>query len=66
MVSVFSLKVKLSTRKEKSSCFKLISQDKSVISRSIRWKNINFPHEWVIKGAVEPKLPAPPRIFKTK
>ncbi|RID44655.1 hypothetical protein BRARA_I01436, partial [Brassica rapa] len=60
MTSAFSSKVKLSRKKRETLLLQTdLSRSNSVIPRSIQWKVINLPDEWVLEGAVQPKLPAP-------
>ncbi|CAN7066399.1 unnamed protein product, partial [Brassica rapa subsp. trilocularis] len=60
MTSAFSSKVKLSSKKGETLLLQTdLSRSNSVIPRSIQWKDINLPDEWVLEGAVQPKLPAP-------
>ncbi|RID58713.1 hypothetical protein BRARA_F01990 [Brassica rapa] len=60
MTSAFSSKVKLSSKKGETMLLQTdLSRSNSIIPRSIQWKDINLPDEWVLEGAVQPKLPAP-------
>ncbi|CAN7139612.1 unnamed protein product, partial [Brassica rapa subsp. narinosa] len=60
MTSAFSSKVKLSSKKGETLLLQTdLSRSNSVIPRSIQWKDINLPDEWVLEGAVQPKIPAP-------
>ncbi|CAF1929358.1 unnamed protein product [Brassica napus] len=60
MTSAFSSKVKLSSKKGETLLLQTdLSRSNSVIPRSIQWRDINLPDEWVLEGAVQQKLPAP-------
>ncbi|CAF2085941.1 unnamed protein product [Brassica napus] len=60
MTSAFSSKVKLSSKKGETLLLQTdLSRSNSIITRSIQWKDINLRDEWVLEGAVQPKLPAP-------
>ncbi|ESQ39490.1 hypothetical protein EUTSA_v10001275mg [Eutrema salsugineum] len=59
-MSAFSSKVKISSKKGETLLLQTdLSRSNSVIPRSIQWKEINLPDEWVLEGVVQPKPTKP-------
>ncbi|ESQ38864.1 hypothetical protein EUTSA_v10022480mg, partial [Eutrema salsugineum] len=60
MMSAFSSKVKTLSKKGETLLLQTdLSRSNSVIPRSIQWKEINLPDEWVVEGVVQPKPTKP-------
>ncbi|ESQ50717.1 hypothetical protein EUTSA_v10023038mg [Eutrema salsugineum] len=60
MMSAFSSKVKISSKKGETLLLQTdLSRSNSVIPKSIQWKEINLPDEWVLEGVVQPKPTIP-------
>ncbi|ESQ56328.1 hypothetical protein EUTSA_v10027090mg, partial [Eutrema salsugineum] len=60
MMSAFSSKVKLSSKKSETLLLQTyLSRSNSVIPRYIQWKEINLPDEWVLEGVFQPKPTKP-------
>ncbi|KAL1198225.1 hypothetical protein V5N11_002534 [Cardamine amara subsp. amara] len=60
MTSAFSSKVKISSKKGETLLLQTdLSKSNSVIPRSIQWKDVNLPDEWILEGVTQPKPQKP-------
>ncbi|ESQ50203.1 hypothetical protein EUTSA_v10002191mg [Eutrema salsugineum] len=60
MMSAFSSNVKFSSKKGETLLLQTdLSRSKSITPRSIQWKEINIPDEWILEGVVQPKPTKP-------